>query len=385
MNDFTLIRKNLFRKKMRAILLIFSIMIAFLIFGALGAFYSVWTAGTSTAADNRLVTVNRINFTVSMPYAYWGRVQGVEGVTHVSHASWFGGYYQEPANFIQTFAVDPESYLAVYPELTMPDEQRAAFINTRDCLLVGADLAGQYGWSVGDRIPLLSNIWQKQDGSSSWDFNICAIFDAEDEKVPANYAIFQYDYYNEALAFNRDNIGWMVLTTADSSLNESVGREIDALFANSPAETETSTEAAFNEAFIAQLGNIALILLFVVGAAFLTILMIVGTTMVMAINERTKEIGVMKTLGFPAPRIFRMVLIESILLSLVGGALGLGLASLLITGAAAAMSGFLPGLAMPATVLLIGAGLALALGFITGIIPAINAQRVTIVNALGKL
>ena len=385
MNDFTLIRKNLFRKKMRAGLLIFSIMIAFLIFGVLGAFYSVWTSGTSTAADNRLVTVNRINFTVSMPFAYWGRVEGVEGVTNVSHASWFGGYYQEPANFIQTFAVDPESYLAVYPELTMPDEQRAAFINTRDCLLVGADLATQYEWSVGDRIPLLSNIWQKQDGSASWDFEICAIFDAEDEKVPANYAIFQYDYYNEALAFNRDNIGWMVLTTADASLNESVGREIDALFANSPAETETSTEAAFNEAFIAQMGNVAMILLFVVGAAFMTILMIVGTTMVMAINERTKEIGVMKTLGFPAPRIFRMVLIESILLSLVGGLLGLGLATLLIAGSAAAIAGFLPGFSMPPSVMLIGVGLALALGFITGIIPAINAQRVTIVTALGKL
>tara|TARA_R110000868_G_scaffold58183_9_gene179844 strand:+ start:202 stop:1359 length:1158 start_codon:yes stop_codon:yes gene_type:complete len=385
MNDFTLIRKNLFRKKMRAVLLIFSIMIAFLIFGALGAFYSVWTAGTSTAADNRLVTVNRINFTVSMPFAYWGRVQGVEGVTAVSHASWFGGYYQEPANFIQTFAVDPESWLAVYPELTMPDEQRAAFFNTRDCLLVGADLAAQYEWSVGDRIPLLSNIWQKQDGSASWEFNICGIFDAEDEKVPANYAMFHYEYYNEALAFNRDNIGWMVLTTSDPSQNESIGRTIDELFANSPAETETSTEAAFNEAFVAQLGNIALILLFVVGAAFLTILMIVGTTMVMAINERTKEIGVMKTLGFPAPRIFRMVLIESILLSLVGGLLGLGLATLLVTGAAASMAGFLPGLSMPVSVLLMGAALAALLGVITGILPAINAQRVTIVTALGKL
>ncbi|WP_417484096.1 ABC transporter permease [Maricaulis salignorans] len=385
MNDFTLIRKNLFRKKMRAILLIFSIMIAFLIFGALGAFYSVWTSGSSSAADNRLVTVNRINFTVSMPFAYWGRVEGVEGVTNVSHASWFGGYYQEPANFVQTFAVDPESWLAVYSELTMPDEQRAAFFNTRDCLLVGADLATQYGWSVGDRIPLLSNIWQKQDGTSSWDFEVCAVFDAEDDTLPTNYAMFHYEYYNEALAFNRDNIGWMVLTTTDAAQNDRIMREIDSLFANSPAETETSTEAAFNEAFAAQFGNIALILLFVVGAAFMTILMIVGTTMVMAINERTKEIGVMKTLGFPAPRIFRMVLIESILLSLVGGLLGLGLATLAVAGSAAAMAAFLPGLSMPPLVLSIGLALAIGLGFITGIIPAINAQRVTIVTALGKL
>ncbi len=177
----------------------------------------------------------------------------------------------------------------------------------------------------------------------------------------------------------------MVLTTTDAAQNDRIMREIDALFANSPAETETSTEAAFNEAFAAQFGNIALILLFVVGAAFMTILMIVGTTMVMAINERTKEIAVMKTLGFPAPRIFRMVLIESILLSLVGGLLGLGLASLAVGGAAAAMAAFLPGLSMPPLVLAIGLALAIGLGFITGIIPAINAQRVTIVTALGKL
>ncbi len=193
MNEATLIRKGLFRKKLRAILLMVSIMIAFLIFGALGAFYTVFTAGVDVAAANRLVTVNRINFTVSMPFAYWGRVQQVDGVENVSHASWFGGYYQEPRNFVQSFAVDPESYLAAYPELVMPDEQRTAFLNTRTCLAVGADLATQFGWSLGDRIPLLSNIWQKTDGSSSWEFDICAIFDGDEATVPANSAMFLYE------------------------------------------------------------------------------------------------------------------------------------------------------------------------------------------------
>jgi len=384
MNDLTLIRKNVFRKKLRAILLTLSILIAFLIFGVLGAFYKVWTSGGELAAEDRLVTVNRINFTVSMPYAYWSRVQAIEGVRNASHASWFGGYYQDPTQFVQTFAIDAESYLDAYPELVFPDGQREAFLNNRTCLAVGEDLASQYGWELGQRIPLLSNIWQKTDGTASWEFDICAIFDGETEEYPANYAMFHYDYYNEALAFNQDQIGWMIINTTDPARNDEIARAIDGMFANSPAETETTTEAAFNEAFANQFGNIALILLFVVGSAFTTILIIVGFTMVTAINERTGEIAVMKTLGFPAPRIFRMVLAESVLLSLVGGLLGLGLAWLMISGVAEAAAAFLPGLALPAEVFLTGLGLAVLLGLLTGIVPAINAQRVKIVTALGK-
>jgi putative ABC transport system permease protein len=384
MNDATLIRKNLFRKKSRAILLTFSIMIAFLIFGALGSFYKVWTSGVEIAAADRLITTNRINFTVSMPFAYWARAQGVEGVRNVSHASWFGGYYQDPTNQVQTFAIDPESYLAAYPELVIPAEQRAAFLNTRDCLLVGVDLANANDWSLGDRVPILSNIWRKTDGSSSWEFTICALFDGEREEMPANYTMFHYDYYNEALAFNQNAIGWMIINTEDAALNDQVSADIDALFANSQAETDTSTEAAFNEAFAEQFGNIALILVGVVGAAFATILMIVGTTMVMAIQERTKEIAVMKTLGFPAPRIFRMVLSESVLLCLIGGLLGMGLATLAVMAVAPAAAAFLPGLAMPPDLFAISVAVMIGLGLITGVIPAWNAHHIRIVDALGK-
>jgi putative ABC transport system permease protein len=384
MNDLTLIRKNLFRKKLRAVLLTLSVLIAFLIFGVLGAFNKVWNSGADLAADDRLITVNRINFTVSMPVAYLSRVDAVDGIRNVSHASWFGGYYQDPTQQVQTFAVDPASYLRAYPELVFTEEQEQAFLNTRTCLAVGEDIAGTYGWELGDRIPLLSNIWQKTDGTASWDFDICAIFDGATDQYPANYAMFHYDYYNEALAFNTDQLGWMIINTQDAALNDQVMRDIDALFANSPAETETTTEAAFSEGFANQFGNIALILLFVVGSAFTTILIIVGFTMVTAINERTKEIAVMKTLGFPAPRIFRMVLTESILLSLIGGLLGLGLAAGMLAAVAESVKAFLPGLTMPPTVFLIGIGLAILLGLVTGLVPALNAQRVKIVTALGK-
>lgn len=385
MTEATLIRKGLFRKVLRAILMMISIAIAFFIFGVLGALNHALNAGVDVAAANRLVTVNKINFTVSMPYAYYGRVQQIDGVENVSHANWFGGYYQEPSAFVQTFAVEPETWLLAYPELELPAEQRQAWISTRTCLLVGQSLATQYGWSVGDRIPLNSNIWQQQDGSSDWDFDICGIFTAEDAAVPTNYAIFHYEYFNESLAFARDTIGWMVINTTDPALNDAVSQEIDAMFANSPAETETSTEAAFNQAFLEQFGNITLILIWVIGAAFATILMIVGTTMVLAINERTKEIAVLKTLGFNSGRIFRMILTESFLLSFIGAGIGVGLAALLIWGVSAAMAAFLPGLGLPPEVALQALALAVGFAILTGFFPAYNAMRLKIVDAFGKL
>ncbi|WP_291843261.1 FtsX-like permease family protein [Maricaulis sp.] len=384
MNDLTLIRKNLFRKKLRAILLTLSILIAFFIFTIIGSFNRVLNAGVELAAADRLITMNNSGFTQSLPYAYWGRIQAIEGVRNVSHMSWFGGYYQQPTQVVQTFAVDPETYLAAYPEFLMPDDQRAAFLTQRDCLLVGETLALQYGWSVGDRVPLLSNIWQKTDGSSSWEFDICAIYTASVPEMSTAAAYLNYDYYNEALAFNQDRVGMMVVNTDDPMANDAIANQIDAMFANSTAQTDTATEAAFTQAFINQIGNIGLILVYIIGAAFGIILLIVGTSLVVAISERTREIAVMKTLGFPAPRIFRMVLIESVMLSLVGGLAGVGLATLVLKGLAPVLAAFMPGLVV--TPGIFGMALAMMIGFglITGIGPAMNAHRVRIVDALGK-
>lgn len=385
MNEATLVRKGLFRKTLRAILMMVSIAIAFFIFGVLGALYNAFTAGPDIAAANRLITVNKINFTVSMPYAYYGRVQQVEGVENVAHANWFGGYFQEPSNFVQTFAVEPETYLDAYPELELPADQRAAFIDGRTCMLAGQAVAQQFGWSVGDRIPMNSNIFQNTSGSSVWEMDVCGIFSAEDSSTPTNYVLFHYEYFNESLAFGQNSIGWLVVNTTDPAVNDRVIRDIDALFTNSPAETETTTEAAFNQAFLEQFGNITLILIWVIGAAFATILMIVGTTMILAINERTKEIAVLKTLGFNSPRVFRMILTESFLLSFIGGGIGLGLAALLIWSVSQALSSFLPGLGLSAETLLQGIGLMILFALATGLFPAYNAMRLRIVDAFSKI
>lgn len=385
MSDFALINANLWRKKLRTSLLLFAIFIAFFIFTALMSVHSAfYGSAQSTAPIERLVTVNKINFTVSMPFSYFNRVASTEGVAGVTHASWFGGYYQEPRNFVQSFAVDGESYLEVYPEIALPDDQREAFLDDRSGLLVGEALAAQYGWEVGDQVPLLSGIWQRTDGTYLWTFNVSGIFSVTEDTAPTNYAIFHYDYYNEPLAFNRDQIGWMVIAPASPDLVETLPDAIDAQFANSPYETETATESAFSRAFLAQLGNIGLILISVTGAAFVTILLIVGNTMVMAVRERTREIGVMKTLGFTSGRIFRIVLGESILLAVIGGVLGVGAGWFMVSGAAEAIGGALPGLGVTPMIALGAFAIMIALGLITGAVPAFNAMRLRVVDALGR-
>jgi putative ABC transport system permease protein len=385
MNDLVLVRKNLFRKKLRAWLMIISILVAFLIFGMLASFYRAFTAGEDAAAADRLVVVNKINFTQPLPIAYFNRLKATEGVRQVAHLNWFGGYYQEPKNFLIVFAVEPQSWMDVYSnDLEFTPEMRQGFLRERTGTLVGEAMAKKWGWKVGDRVPIASNIFSQRNGARVWDMNIVGIFKAKTPQMDTNFMVFHYGYFDETRSFGKDQIGWMVLQTTSSSLNDKVAKAIDASFANSPYETATDTEKAFNKAFVAQIGNIALIMTLVVGAAFITILMIVGNTMALTIRERTREIGVLKTLGFSGGRILRMVLGESVLLAMLGGIPGLALAALFAFLLRENMSNFVPGFAMTPGIALAGTAMILALGVITGIIPALNAMRLKIAAALGR-
>ena len=385
MNDFDLVRKNLFRRKLRAILMIISILIAFMIFGVLAGFYRAFNAGEDRAAADRMITVNKINFTQPMPVAYFNRVKAVEGVRQVTFANWFGGYYQDPKNFIMALAIEPNTYFDVYSsEFEVAPDQLQAFTRDRGSAVVGEALAKKWGWKIGDRIPLNSNIFSQKSGGHVWDMTIAGIIKGKADHVDTNFMLFQYAYFDETRSFGKDTIGWMILQTTSPDNNDRVAKAIDALFANSTAETATDTEKAFGKAFAAQLGNIALIVLLVVGAAFVTILMIVGNTMALSIRERTREIGVLKTLGFSGPRILTMVLGESVLLALLGGIPGLIAAALIAAALRSSLSGIAPAFGISPTIALQGLGLMLALGLITGIIPALNAMRLKIATALGR-
>jgi putative ABC transport system permease protein len=385
-NDFDLVRKNLFRRKLRAALMIVSILIAFMIFGVLAGFYRAFTAGEDRAAADRLITVNKINFTQPMPIAYFNRVRAVDGVRQVTFANWFGGYYQDPKNFLMTLAIEPATYFDVYrSELDIPPEQLQAFISDRSSAVIGESMARKWGWKVGDRVPVASNIFtQRSNGSHTWDFTIAGIVKGKAEQVSTDFLLFQYAYFDETRTFGKDTIGWLILQTNSPENNDRVAKTIDAMFANSTAETSTDTEKAFGKAFAAQFGNIALIVFLVVGAAFVTILMIVGNTMALSIRERTREIGVLKTLGFSGPRILRMVLGESVLLALLGGLPGLAIAALITIALRASLANIAPAFAVSPVIALEGIALMIALGLFTGAIPALNAMRLKIATALGR-
>ncbi|HVY84329.1 MAG TPA: FtsX-like permease family protein [Caulobacterales bacterium] len=380
MNGRTLVSKNLWRKPLRTTLLIVSIFVAFLLFGVLGSFNYFFQFAPNPEGANRMMTVNKINFTQPLPFAYVNRVRTVPGVTHVAFQNWFGGYYRDPRNLVQTFSVPPEDYRQVYGNtVKMPDAEWQAFINDRTGLILSRSFAVENNLHIGDHIPLKSNIYtNRNNGQQMWEFTVRGIFDTNGP----NSAYFNYEYFRESATFGVDNVGMIVFTTDSPKHNDAVAHRIDAMFANSPAETSTQDELAFFRAFIAQRGNISFIITLVVGAAFIAILLVVGNTMMMAVRERTKEIGVLKTLGFTSERIMRMVLGESLLLSLIGAFFGLGLAALgmFLIGQAPNFHG----LNMPPVVAGVGVALALLFGLITGLAPSVSALNLKIVDALGR-
>ena len=385
MNYSVLIRRNLFRHKLRASLMATCIITAFAIFGVLASIEHSVDAGQDLAAADRLVVVNKISFSQPLPIAYVDRVRAVEGVQQVTHVNWFGGYYQDPKNFLVALAVDPVTYLDVYGnELDLSPEARQSFIHERTGALVGETMAKRWGWKVGDHVPIGNNVFMQKNGSHTWDFTIVGIFKGKKPEVDTNLMVFQYDYFDAARAFGQGQIGWMVLRTASPAVNDHVARTIDQMFANSAYETSTDTEKALNKAFVAQFGNIKLIMVVVVGAAFATILMIVGNTLMMSVRERTREIGVLKSLGFPPSRILCLVLGESVLLALLGGLQGLMWAEVFMISVRDSVRGILPNISLSPDIVLTGLALMLGFGIVTGLIPALNAMRLRIGTALGR-
>lgn len=376
--------KNLFRKPLRLGLTCFAIMIAFLIFSVVTTLKTALNAGVELSADNRLVVVNSINFTQPLPYAYVNKVKAIEGVKDVVHMNWFGGYFQEPSQQIVTMAVDPENYLKVYEEVVIDDEARARWFGNRRGMLIGRALATAFGWKVGDLIPMSSNIFSNREGGHVWEMEVSGIFDGRDEQFGTNFAVFHYKYFMETQTFGGDWVGWLTLTTTDPALNEKVAKAIDEEFSNSQAQTDTSTEKAFNKAFIEQIGNIGLMIFGIVFTAFFTILLVVGNTMILAIRERTGEIATLKTLGFSARSIFGMILTESMLLAFIGGFAGLGLAYVMVEGAKTFLAQFLPGLVLSDAVAMQAVGFMVLLGLVTGLVPALNAYRLNIVTAFSR-
>jgi putative ABC transport system permease protein len=302
----------------------------------------------------------------------------------VTHSSWFGGYYQDPRNQFPQFPTEPYEYFAMYPELEIPPEQLEAFAKNRTGAVIGRELAERFEIKVGDRIPLISTIWPNADGSQSWEFDIEGIFSSSEERGSSAFMLMHYDYFDEARQFGSGTVGWYILRIEPGADAVTVANTIDTQFANSPSETETSTEAAFAQSFAKQFGNIQLIVTLILGAVFFTLLLVAGNTMSQSVRERIPELAVMKTLGFSDSSVLGVVLSESVLIMLVGGLLGIGIGWLLVQAAAAAMGAMLPGIYLPPQSVLIAFAIMIGAGFLAGIFPALKAMRLPIIDALAR-
>lgn len=384
--EFSFVLANLFRKKIRTTLMIVSVFIAFTIFGVMVSFQQAFDRPSDLAADNRLITANKISFTQPMPAAYAARIARLDGVVHVSGSNWLGGYFQEPRNTLVALAVDPNDYLDVYAsDIVVAPEDRQRFATDRGSMLVGQTLAMANGWKVGDRIPIGSDLYlNRVSGTPSWNLVVAGVLRPRTRYTDTNYLIFHDRMFNETRSSFPDTLTWITVLTSDVAHNDAVAAAIDGAFANSAAETHTDTEKAFNRAFAAQFGDIALIVRLVVGAAMITILMIVGNTLFGAIRERAREIAVLKTLGFNASRITRIVLAEALLIITLGGLAGLALAAFLLTGLVDSLAAITPDLAMTGNVVLLGLALMLLLGLVSGIVPAWNAIRLNAASAFRR-
>jgi putative ABC transport system permease protein len=386
MKFLPLVWRNLMRRKIRTIITTMTIVVAFILFGALMAIRAAFSMGVDVAGADRLMMIHKVSIIQSLPQSYGERIRATEGVKLVTHANWFGGYFREPTNFVQSMAVEPESWLQMYPEFEIPAEQKKTWLGDRTGAIIGADLAKRYGWKIGDRVPLLAPIYQRvKDGP--WEFTIDGIYDSNKQGVDKTQFFFHHAYLNEVmrkLPGMADQIGWYVFRVDDPATSDQLAKKIDAMFANSSAETKTATEKAFVSDWAKQVGDIGSIMMAITGVVMFFILFVAGNSMAQSVRERINELGVLKTLGFSDGRILALVLLESGTIAVLGGGLGLLISWSFITAVGDPTGGMLPIFHFPPRDLVLGAVLVLALGLGTGFIPAWQASRLKIVDALRR-
>ena len=373
---------NLFRKKTRTILTILSVIMACLLFGLLQSLNSIFSSGADFVGATRLMTQARVSFTQALPLSMVPKLESVPGVARVAYSQWFGGIWQENTP-VFVFAVDPQRHHDVYPEWVMPEEQWKAFQQTRTSMLAGRLLAEKYGWKVGQKIPLSSNIYPQKNNSKSWAFDLVGIYDGKDEswQKQTNQVFINHDYFDEANLFGKGRTNFYILKLTPGADAAAASKTVDAMFENSPDETKTQTEKDFNLSFVKQIGDIGLIVRWILFAVFFTLLLVVGNTMAQSVRERVPELAVLKTLGFSDGSVLGFVLAEAVVLCLFGGLIGLTLATLLGAMVEQATGGQFQ-LNVNRLIWAIGIGAILLMSLAVGLLPALRARRLKIVDAL---
>ena len=382
MKYLSLVWAQLFRSKTRTLLTLLSVVAAFLLFGMLDSVRVAFNSGGSVDGANRLIVASRLSITQSLPVRLQAEIEAIPGVENVTYAMWFGGIYQDQRNFFPNFSVAP-NFFDVYGEYEVPPDQLQAFRDTRTGAAVGEALAKKFGWKIGDTIPLQATIFPR-GGSNDWPLELKAIFRARDRSnVGAeNQLMMNWAYFDESNDYIKNQVSWFTVQLANADQASRVAQAIDALSANSDRETKSQTESAFQQAFAKQFADIGLIVTAIMGAVFFTLLLLTGNTMAQAVRERIPELATLKTLGFSDATVLVLVMVESVLLVVIGGLVGLGLASAIMPGVSAASGGVIALPTVPAQTWLIGLALMIGIGIVVGVLPALRAQRLKIVDAL---
>jgi putative ABC transport system permease protein len=358
--------------------------VAFLLFGLLQAVQVAFESGADAADAGRLLTTARYSIIEPLPMAHARSIERVPGVVAVAFADWFGAKYQNESNAFAVFAVDPARYLAMYPEFTVTPAHREAFSKTRTGAIAGRRLVERYGWRVGQKLPIASEIHTKTDGTLNWEFDLVGVLDADDPAVQANtdIVLINVAYFDEARQFGRGKTGWYIIRIADPAQARAIAAGIDRLFANSPDETKTQPEKEFAIGFAKQIGDIGALVTRILVAVFFTILILTGNTMAQAIRERIPELAVLKTLGFSDRLVTGLVLGEALLLLGLGAALGMLGAISVLPALNANTGGRFPPLFVDAGTWLLAGLVALALAVAIALPPAVRVSRLRIVDAL---
>lgn len=372
---------NLFRKKARTSLTMLSIITAFLLFGLLQSVNVLFSAGADFLGTARLITQARVSFTQSLPMRMRAEIEQVPGVEAVTQSQWFGGVWQGKDQLV-ALAVDPLRFHAVYPEWELPEAQWKQFAETRTAMVAGRLTAEKYGWKVGQKVPISSNIFPQKNGSKDWVFDLVGIVDGKDEewKRQASQVWINHGYFDEENQFGSGSGGIYLIKLKNPDDATKVARIIDAKFENSPDETKTQNEKDWNLGFVKQFGDIGLIVRWILFAVFFTLLLVVGNTMAQSMRERVPEMAVLKTLGFSDGTVLGFVMAETVALCAIGGLIGLALAT--AAGWYMAQKGIPIPLRVEWRVWTAGIIAILLLSLAVGLLPALRAKRLKIVDAL---
>jgi putative ABC transport system permease protein len=374
-----LILVNLWRKKTRTSLTAGSFAAALFLFGILAVVRGAFHQGLEVAGTDRLVVVNKVSIIQPLPLSYRDRLLRIPGVTQATFANWFGGVYQDERNFFPQFAIDREGYRQMFSEFAIPDDQWRAFLADREGCIVGEGLAKRFNWKLGDRIPIKGTIFP-----GTWEFNIRGIYRGKRMQDDTTQLWFRWDYLDERTQFRKGFVGWYTVRVANPDDAVRVVRAVDEEFGNSPWETKTDTERAFAASWVKQMGNIEFLILTIGSVVFFTLLLVTGNTMAITVRERVRELAVLKAVGFSDRFVLILVMVETMVIAAVGGGGGLALAKL-FTLRGDPTHGLLPFFYLPTDAIVLGLALALAVGLLAGILPALSAMRLRVVDALRRV